>query len=70
MSVDYEDAPSVPLPETTPKMTLRDWFAGQALAGSNWAAWEERCGLNDEIAERCYGKAEAMMKARRRGRAR
>ena len=47
----------MPLP-----MTLRDWFAGQALAGS--------ADLDDmtrqEIAAFCYALADAMMEARER----
>lgn len=54
-------------------MTLRDWFAGQALAGfladtrytpastSKYQEWI------DATAFRCYGFADAMMKARDAG---
>ena len=44
-------------------MTLRDWFAGRALAGClaysfNNPSW------GDSLAEHCYGIADAMLKAR------
>jgi len=48
----------------SPGMTLRDWFAGQALMGflaypdtGNWAREEN-------LATICYGYAEAMLAAR------
>ena len=45
----------------TPGMTLRDWFAGQALTGifniSN-------CMSDETIAGECYGIADAMLAAR------
>ena len=47
-----------------PDRLIRDWFAGQALAASDWASWEQRPNLSQEIADRCYGKAEAMMAVR------
>jgi hypothetical protein len=53
------------LGSTCAGMTLRDWFAGQALAGSDWSAWECRSGLNAEIAEKCYAKADAMLAERK-----
>lgn len=49
-------------------MTLRDWFAGQALAGSDWSAWEPRPGLSQDIADKCYAKADAMIAERKKGR--
>lgn len=45
-------------------MTLRDWFAGQALAGS--LASGLQCDL-DLRAAACYRIADAMMKARDAG---
>lgn len=47
-------------------MSLRDWFAGQALAGlvPN-AAWDYSSGpCNAAAAERCYAIADAMLEAR------
>jgi len=45
-------------------MTLRDWFAGQALAGTNPF---ELSGWGDaEIAERFYQIADAMLAERER----
>ncbi len=49
-----------------PGMTLRDWFAGQALSGILAAgAGEEDCDiLRGIIAEDAYGYADAMLAAR------
>ena len=45
----------------TPGMTLRDWFAGQALAGF----FTRGNQMPDEtIARQCYGIADAMLIAR------
>ena len=48
-------------------MTLRDWFAGQALAGS-YAAWMAECRDTNvssvNMAAECYLIADAMLKAR------
>lgn len=49
-------------------MSLRDWFAGQALAGElsaqndSTGIWTER--LFEKLAERSYKIADAMLKAR------
>lgn len=43
-------------------MSLRDWFAGQALAGM--LADPNVCGLASDIAQGAYGWADAMLKAR------
>ena len=40
-------------------MTLRDWFAGQALAGMNPSRWSE--GKEDDIARRCCKCADALL---------
>jgi hypothetical protein len=55
------------LVEHSPGMSLRDWFAGQMLAG--WAAdpdaslsWED-----DDVAARCYEVADAMLAERDKG---
>lgn len=63
--------------EGSPGMTLRDWFAGQALAG--WLAsfdkevsesyngepraWNQH---QQEVARACYGYADAMLRERDR----
>ena len=39
-------------------MTLRQWYAGQALAGSNW----DKTGLDEKgVAELCFVIADAML---------
>ena len=45
-------------------MTLRDYFAGQALAG--YMAWTPECGIYEpeHTASECYLFADAMLKAR------
>lgn len=56
--------------ESLPRMTLRDYFAGQALAG--WAANNAVKGpetasshrVMPDFARQCYEMADAMMKAR------
>lgn len=53
----------------SPGMTLRDWFAGQALPIAAKAEHEFPCGADHEptysgIADRCYLMADAMIKAR------
>ncbi len=52
-------------------MSLRDWFAGQALAGClaysfNNPSWGDfhNNGTNETLADHCYGIADAMLKAR------
>lgn len=48
-----------------PGMSLRDWFAGQALAGfaahhhASQATW-----LDERVATSCYEVADAMLRAR------
>ena len=47
---------------SAPGMTLRDWFAGQALAGL--IADQSRDGSADDRARYAYAYADAMLKAR------
>lgn len=49
---------------TRPGMSLRDWFAGQALIalGHTSNNWPE----DQRVAVRCYEVADAMLKARER----
>jgi hypothetical protein len=79
MEVSYKKAggPAFPKPPgfEPSGMTLRDWFAGQALAGlcgnsggpfqhSELSGWEiVNCDVN-YIAKECYGLADAMLAAR------
>lgn len=44
-------------------MTLRDWFAGQALAGIK--AYPETTGEQIFVAEICYEIADEMLEARK-----
>lgn len=48
---------------STPGMTLRDWFAGQELAGIG-ASDPDWVGTPEQIAARAYRVADAMLKAR------
>ena len=47
-------------------MTLRDYFAGKALAASQWTEWD-REDKDSVIAERCYQIADRMLRERRKG---
>ena len=49
--------------EGEPGMSLRDWFAGQALAGKMSIESIEFLSRED-IADRCYRQADAMLAAR------
>ena len=50
-----------PMVAAAPGMTLRDWFAGQALAGmvKNYSIKEAKL-----LARHCYEHADAMLEAR------
>ena len=45
-------------------MTMRDYFAGQALAGAVTINWSEESDLST-ISKGCYAMADAMLKARK-----
>jgi hypothetical protein len=45
--------------QMVPGMSLRDWFAGQFLAGQRWSG-----GTLDELAHDSYQLADAMLAAR------
>ena len=45
-------------------MSLRDWFAGQALAGLNGWTKRNEDWSTEQWAERSYEYADAMLKAR------
>lgn len=45
-------------------MSLRDWFAGQIIAGFSCASPSEDCWSLDGAAETAYLLADAMLKAR------
>jgi hypothetical protein len=49
-------------------MSLRDWFAGQALTGE-MATWPDACPEDyaGMIARRCYAIADAMLAEREKG---
>jgi hypothetical protein len=58
--------PAQHTPEHSPGMTLRDWFAGQALAGllasHDWSRFLEM----HSYASDAYGTADAMLEARKK----
>ena len=56
-----------PIIEASTGMSLRDWFAGQALAG--WLAVETGTimGYEPSIAKGCYDLADAMLAEREKG---
>jgi hypothetical protein len=72
MSVPYNGGPAFPRPASvSPRvadikqqdgMTLRDWFAGQAMQG--FIACPDTQGEPEGIATWCYQMADAMLKAR------
>ncbi len=66
MTTKSNGGPAFPAPydghgSGDPGMSLRDWFAGQALAGNLGNPWSSH---EDSVASRCYKIADAMLKAR------
>lgn len=66
MAEQTDGGPAFPVPNDANTngqegMTLRDWFAGQALAGLQFMDTERTYGTD---AENCYRMADAMIKAR------
>jgi hypothetical protein len=59
------DAQGMPRNEMQGGMALRDWFAGQALAG--WVACPETTGEPESGAEYSYKIADAMLAERAKG---
>ena len=57
------DYPSCSVTQHYPGMTLRDYFAAQALQGMCTGQWLDP-GDYPEVARRCYAKADAMIAAR------
>ena len=58
------EPPQAPL-HGRPSMSLRDYFAGQALVGETAnEAWENRPNACELIALHCYEQADAMIAAR------
>ncbi len=59
-------------PDSTDGMSIRDWFAGKALAGevaAGYAPGEKWDESNfEQLARRCWRAADAMLAERKRGR--
>jgi hypothetical protein len=62
----YDEEGSAIVRVSSPGMSLRDWFAGQALAGimSNCTGDGRTTWLPESAAFHAYSVAEAMLKAR------
>lgn len=75
MADRIEDEPALPIETTStpwaPGLTIRDWFAGQALAGMISTAAEPclvgLAGADDAAAQGAYRVADAMLSARQKG---
>lgn len=63
MSTKKDGGPAFPVLGSPNGMSLRDWFAGQALAGKMSIDSIEFLSRED-IADRCYRQADAMLAAR------
>jgi hypothetical protein len=69
MSKINDGGPAFPVPNDANTngqegMTLRDWFAGQALVGKLAAASIREDGYHSKYAAECYTIADAMLAAR------
>ena len=75
MSTPKDGGPAFPQQSIGPEfptgycgMSLRDWFAGQALAGAIQSYREGGCERTEkDLAESCYSAADAMLAAREKG---
>ena len=56
--------PGNPQPDNGPGMSLRDWFAGQALVGYLADTKHPDNATPSIVAQWCYANADAMLKAR------
>lgn len=70
MNTDHDKLPPenppafpVPIPRVSEGMSLRDWFAGQALTTLRVGDWTSA----DDGARYCYDYADAMLRARTKG---
>jgi hypothetical protein len=62
----YQDGDRVKAISGSGGMSLRDYFAGQALMASDWGNWEISWpDKGHEIAEKCYRLADSMLQARK-----
>lgn len=68
---EVRDADLNGIMEGAPGMSLRDWFAGQALIGclayshynESWGDYHNN-GSHADLAHKCYAQADAMLAAR------
>ncbi|WP_020372144.1 hypothetical protein [Rhizorhabdus wittichii] len=60
--------PSAAIDDQFGGMTMRDWFAGQALAGMVGHPKVTAASLGIHAAKRCYELADAMLAERAKGR--
>lgn len=64
MSTPKDGGPAFPNEHRANGMTLRDWFAGQALAGLLANPDGRRSWGNADWADEAFDQADAMLKAR------